>query len=300
MSDFDLTLIRKKLARDLGKSAGRNSKPVKGPYDVSIGPSSTARYVKFALAGLAIVFSVGLVSYLFESGEKPGDSEKPGGAKVKQPSAAMAQLERLASLPATPAVSAPMKAEDSSAHRPVEVKPVERAGYYVQVAAYRGMRTMQSAQDRVSQMGYEKSMVVKETFWTPQYVIVESGSGQGTETAAQDLQDPSSRRPRSEAERAARVGAALRNVRPMLLVEPSEAGALRVGPIYYSELLENVRGRLAQAGLVIRDVAVVERELIYLLLIGPYADEASAEQTRSHLRSFAPDALVIFEKGAGQ
>jgi hypothetical protein len=194
---------------------------------------------------LAIIFSVGLVSYLFESGEKPGDSGKPGEAKVKQPSSAMAQLERLASLPATPAVSAPMKAEDSTSHRPVEVKPVERAGYYVQVAAYRGMRTMQIAQERVSQMGYEKAMVVKETFWTPQYVLVESNSAQGTEMAA-------------------RVGAALRNVRPTLLVEPSEAGALRVGPIYYSELLENVRGRLAQAGLVVRDVAVVERELIYL------------------------------------
>ncbi|MBI2058765.1 MAG: SPOR domain-containing protein [Nitrospirae bacterium] len=281
MSDFDLTLIRKKLARDLGKSAGRNAKPVKGPYDVSIFPSSKGRYIKFALAGLAIVFSVGLVSYLFESGEpQPGHSGKAGEVKVKQPSAAMAQLERLASLPATPAVSAPMKAEDGSAHRPVEVKPVERAGYYVQVAAYRGMRTMQSAQDRVSQMGYEKQMVVKETFWTPQYVIVESGSAQATEIAA-------------------RVGAALRNVRPMLLVEPVGGGGLRVGPIYYSELLENVRGRLGQAGLIVRDVAVVERELIYLLLIGPYADEASAAETRARLHSFAPDALLIFEKGAG-
>lgn len=280
MSHFDLTLIRKKLAKDMGKSAGRSASPSKGHFDVPLRRGVWLRYLKFAGAGIGIVFAVGFVSFLLEprQGNEVG-ANASGEVSDSTIGSRKLPLDRLASLPPTPAVSAPIQEESSTrSEPPVDVKGVEQSGYYVQIAAYRGMRYLEAAREEISRLGFDRNMVVKETFWTPRFIWVTGDEGNPHPTLDE-------------------VTSALSGASTPILAESTPEDSVRLGPIYYTELVTRTQARLVEAGLGVGRIEVGEQELIHLLLLGPFESEALAEETRTRLKSYAPDAFVLWEKG---
>ncbi|MBI2891727.1 MAG: SPOR domain-containing protein [Nitrospirae bacterium] len=280
MREVDLTLIRKRLAKKLGQSAGHSARPVKGPYDVPIKSHSKGYYLKLVGSAAFLILAIGFAAYMMEP--EPATEPKTETSRAPSPEEAAAEkasvLRKLASGSPRAAVSAPITEEVPSGDSVPKATSTHRpsAGFYVQVAAYRSLKFVDPGRALMEKAGYRGEIVVQETEWIPRYVEIQPGA------------DPSGLKERVE-----RALAGLG--RPVLVESPGSHSA-RVGPIYQAAAAEAASSRLHRAGLPAR-IVTSEPEKIYILLLGPLEDEPHARQVQQQIRPFAADAEIVRHEG---